>query len=124
MARLQSESFNRNLLIIGILLICFSSQIADLVSIQTKINSWVIGVNLYRFNFLLIIISLRKEAKSLVGKIGYRIIFYILINHFIDRYYGYNSWSWNDAITLATIEIETTILWLKKKKNEIHTKAN
>jgi hypothetical protein len=103
-------------LVVGVFLICFSSNVADFISEKTKVNSWEIGTNLYRFNFLLLLIALRDEVKLLIGLVGYRIICYLLINHFVDRYLGYNSWSWNDVLTVIIVFVEFLI---HKKNNKI-----
>lgn len=78
-------------------------------------NSWEIGINIYRLDFLLILIALQKEVKRLITIVGYRVITYLLINHFIDKYLGYTDWSYNDAVTLATIELDLMLAFFKEK---------
>ncbi len=59
------------------------------------------------FNFTLIFFSLQMEVKKLITITGYRIILYLLINYFIDKYLGLIGWSWNDFITIALVIIES-----------------
>ena len=72
-------------------------------------NSWKLGINIYRFDFLLLLITLRNEVKKYIGSYGYRIIIYLLINHFADRYFGIKHWSWNDTLTVVAIVIEYVV---------------
>ena len=70
------------------------------------------------FNFTLMFFSLRSEAIKLITKTGYKIILYLLINFYIDKYFGLDSWSWNDFITLILIGIEAVFATIKRIKNE------
>jgi amino acid permease len=62
--------------------------------------------------------SLRSEAIRLITKTGYKIILYLLINYFIDKYFGLDSWSWNDYLTVVLIGIEAVVSTIKRIKNE------
>lgn len=73
---------------------------------EFNINNWVSALNIYRFSFLLIFFVARKTIIENIGNILYRLIIYILINHFIDRYFELNTWSFNDGLTLIAIIIE------------------
>jgi len=66
------------------------------------------------FNFTLMFFSLRNEAKKLITNTGYRIVLYLLINYFIDSYFGLKDWSWNDFITVIIVIIE--LIYNKHKK--------
>jgi hypothetical protein len=35
----------------------------------------------------------------------------LLINHFVDRYFGINGWSWNDSITIIFIIYKAVKKW-------------
>ena len=43
---------------------------------------------------------------------------YLLINYFIDKYFGLDSWSWNDYLTVVLIGIEAVVSTIKRIKNE------
>ena len=111
---LLSDHFNRLLLIFSILLILFASYLSDYISDLNQINTWIIGINLYRFTFLILIFSLRVSIIKLISINGYRVICYLLINHFIDKYFNYTTWSENDTITITMIIVEAIILYLKR----------
>lgn len=108
-------NFNKILLSVGVILILFASYVADYLAVKTGKNSWVIGINIYRLDFLLILVALRDGIKKLISIVGYRVIVYLLINHFIDKYLGYDDWSYNDAITLATIELDVMLAFFKER---------
>jgi hypothetical protein len=67
-------------------------------------------------DFTLIVFALRSEIKSLVNEIGFKIIFYSLLNYFIDEYYGFSGWSWNDYLTIIMISLEAIFCFFIQKK--------
>jgi hypothetical protein len=114
----QKGKLDKILLIIAIISIFTTTYIADFLNYKYNIEPWRFSLNLYRFSYLILFISVREKIKKLIGTIGYRIIVYLLMNHFVDRYFGYTTWSWNDAITLSTIEIDTLVTYFKNKKKD------
>jgi hypothetical protein len=66
------------------------------------------------FNFTLIFFSLRSEVIRLVTEIGYKIILYLLINYFIDKYFELDGWSWNDFLTSVLLFLEYIIRKYRK----------
>lgn len=100
------DLLNKLLLSISVLLILFSAYITNYMYDEFNINNWVSALNIYRFSFLLIFFVARKTIIENIGNILYRLIIYILINHFIDRYFELNTWSFNDGLTLIAIIIE------------------
>jgi hypothetical protein len=58
--------------------------------------------------------SLRNEAIRLITKTGYKIILYLLINYFIDKYFGLDGWSWNDFLTIGLLVLEYIIIKYRK----------
>lgn len=112
----QLLGLNRILLLFAIVSFFFSSYIANY---DTTVNeAWIRWKHIIYFDFILIFFLLRIEAKKLLTNTGYKIVMYLLINFFIDEYMGYNTWSWNDKITLIVIAVETVIATLKNRKNE------
>jgi uncharacterized membrane protein YdcZ (DUF606 family) len=73
-----------------------------------------LALDLYRLAFLISIIALRDGVKSIIGNTLYVVIKNVLINNFIDRYFGYTDWSWNDFLTIAITLIELLIFKNKK----------
>jgi len=103
---------SRLLLIVCCLLFFSSSYIANY---NTTIDeAWKRWNFLMYFNFTLMFFSLRNEAKKLITNTGYRIVLYLLINYFIDSYFGLKDWSWNDFITVIIVIIE--LIYNKHKK--------
>lgn len=108
---------NRVLLVIGVLLILFVKRITDYLYFNYNIDPWVLGMDLYRFSALLIIFALSNASvQKLISATGFRIIFYLLINNFYDRYHGITDWSTNDTLTVIAVCIEGIIEIYKKKK--------
>jgi hypothetical protein len=93
-----------------------TAYMANYIEDNFGYNSWKTGIDILRFNFLLIFISLRDGVKKLIGSLFYRILIYILINNFIDIYFGYTTWSWNDFLTVFVTIIEYCIEYRKHKK--------
>lgn len=93
----------------------FAAEIANYKSDDAN-EAWMIFGSIQRVDFLLVIFALRIEVKRLISTIGYRVILYLLINHFIDRYLGYNTWSINDIFTIAGVLLEFFIYLYKKRK--------
>ena len=101
-------------LVISVLLLLFSSEIANYNT--TVDEAWFIWKNLIHFNYVIIFWSLRKEVIKKLGNISYKIIIYLLLNYFIDQYFDYADWTWNDYLTIIFIIIETLIVTYKKYK--------
>ena len=93
----QLKDLNKVLLLVSLILFFISSNIANYISIDAD-SAWSNFALLLRFDFLLVIFALRTEVKNLIGGMWYRIIVYILINNFIDRYFGITDWSINDYL--------------------------
>jgi len=93
-----------------------TAYMANYIEDNFGYNSWKTGIDILRFNFLLIFIALRDGVKKLIGSLFYRILIYILINNFIDKYFGYTTWSWNDCLTVFITIIEYYIEYIKPKK--------
>lgn len=111
---------NTALLLTGILLILFVKRITDDLYFIYNIEPWALGMDLYRFATLLIIFALRNvSVTKLITAIGFRVIFYLLINNFYDRFYGITDWSTNDTITVLLIGVEAILhaLGIGKKKS-------
>ena len=109
----QQKDLNRILLIISIILFFSGSYIANYLG-KNADEAWSNFALILRFIFLIIIISLRQEVKKLIGKIGYRIIVYIILNNFIDRYFGIEEWSLNDTLTIIALGLEYLTYNLRK----------
>jgi len=103
------EKLNKIVLVISIILALFSANIANIIYDNYQIEPWLFTINLLRFDFLLVIFALRTEVKNLIGGMWYRIIVYILINNFIDRYFGITDWSINDYLTIIIVILEYLI---------------
>ena len=82
----------------------FASQIACYNT--TPDIAWIRFTNILVFDFLLIFVALRVEVIRLIGLHWFKLIAYILINHFIDRMFGLNGYSWNDFITIMLVLLE------------------
>lgn len=111
---------NTVLLLTGILLILFVKRITDALYFIYDIEPWALAIDLYRFAALLIIFALRNVSVTrLITAIGFRVIFYLLINNFYDRFYGITDWSTNDTITVLLIGVESILhaLGIGKKKS-------
>jgi hypothetical protein len=106
---LLKEKLNKSIFILSVILALFSGDIANILYESYQIEPWLFTINLLRFDFLLMIFSLRLEVKKYIGSMWYKIIVYILINNFIDRYFGITGWSWNDYITIVAVIIEYLI---------------
>lgn len=68
------------------------------------------------FDFILVFVALRKEVIKLVSIYGFEIILAILINYYIDDYYGLKGWSLNDKLTVIFVSIKGIIAIFKKYK--------
>ena len=120
----QKAQLNRVLLIIdtallisGIVLILLVKKIVDYLYFIYDIDPWDLALDLYRFAFMLAIFGLRNASvRRLIKPTGFRIIFYLLINNFYDRYHGITDWSTNDTITVIIVCIEGIIETYKKYK--------
>jgi len=95
----------------------FASQIACYNT--TPDIAWIRFTNILVFDFLLIFVALRNEVIRLIGLHWFKLIAYILINHFIDRYFGLNGYSWNDFITIMLVILEFILY-----KNELFNKRS
>ena len=107
--------FHRAIFILCIILAFFSGDIANFLYEKYQIEPWLFTINLLRFDFLLMIFLLRVEVKKLIGPLLYRIVVYILINNFIDRYFGIIGWSWNDYITILVVVLDFVLQKYFKK---------
>ena len=97
------------LLLIGCCIIFFSSSyIANYNS--TVDEAWQRWNFLMYFNFTLMFFSLRNEAKKIITNTGYKIVLYLLINYFIDKYLKLSGWSWNDFLTIGLVLLELAII--------------
>jgi len=96
--------------IISVLLILFSGYLCDYVYPLDDDSAWKLMLNLYRLAFLVLIFTIKNGFLKDIG-IG------LLINHYIDSYYGLKGWSWNDTITVVFVGIKTLISIYKKIKN-------
>ena len=84
---------------------------------EYQIEPWLFTINLFRFNFLMLIYTLRIEVKKLIGSMLYRVVVYVLINNFIDRFFGIEGWSWNDYITIMVVVLDFVLQkYIKKWK--------
>ena len=112
----QQKVLNRSVLGLGVLIYVMSSKIGNL---QQDVNDkWFVYQYLLMLSFILVLLSLRKEAINLFTIYGYRIMMYGLINFYIDTYCGIESWSWNDYLTVILIGIEAVFATIKRIKNE------
>jgi len=111
----QLKDLNKVLFLTSLILFFISSYLANYISIDAD-SAWNNFALILRFDFLLIFISLKDGVKKFIGKLFYRIIVYLLINNFIDKYFGYTTWSWNDCLTVFITIIEYYIEYIKPKK--------
>jgi hypothetical protein len=107
-------SMDQVLLIVSFVLIIRAGNVADYLMGLTAVNAWEISINIYRSAFLLLIYALRKEIMLLTGPIVFRLMYYLLINHFVDLYLGYRVWSINDTLTVLLVVGESVVLLLSK----------
>ena len=108
----QRFVLNRLLLLIAVVLYIFSTEIANY---GTTVNeAWFRWKNILMFDLTLIVFALRSEIKKLVTKVGFEIIIFILINYFIDQFFGLKGWSWNDYITIGLVVVDFLKYKLKK----------
>jgi hypothetical protein len=100
--RLKTLKVNQQFaLISSVLLILCSGYIVDKID---DINlAWQTNLNLYRLSFLLIILTIESRVKEIAVA--------LLINHFIDRFFGINGWSCNDSITIIFIIYKVVKKW-------------
>jgi hypothetical protein len=103
--QLGLKFINRLLLVFAVIFYIYSDDIANYHS--TVNEAWWRWKNILMVDFTLIVFALRSEIKSLVNEIGFKIIFYSLLNYFIDEYYGFKGWSWNDFLTISLILAES-----------------
>lgn len=113
---LEASGFDKFLLIITGILIIAVRHIADFLASITEVNSWVVGINIYRLAFLVLIYALRAEFILWLGSMGFRIVYYLLCNHFIDLYMGYDSWSINDTLTVVLTLTEAALEYYGRKR--------
>lgn len=108
----QQHALSKCLLIVSCMLFFSSSYIANY---HTTVNeAWQRWNFLMYFNFTLMFFSLKNEVIKLVSNTVYKIVFYLLINYFIDTYFGLNGWSWNDFLTVIFIVLE--LIYKKMKR--------
>lgn len=109
-------ALNRLLLIFAVVCFFFSSYIANY---DTTVNeAWLRWKFIMYLNFIIVYYSLRTEVKKILTTVGYKIVLYLLINFFIDKYFGFESWSLNDLFTLIFIVAEAIVK--KYKKNNLN----
>lgn len=82
----------------------FASQIACYNT--TPDIAWLRFGHILIFDFLLIFVALRNEVIRLIGLHWFKLIAYILINHFIDSALGFEGYTWNDFITIMLVLLE------------------
>jgi F0F1-type ATP synthase assembly protein I len=95
--------------IISVLLMLFSGYLCDYVYALDDDSAWKLMLNLYRLAFLVLIFTIKNGFIKEIA-IG------LLINHYIDRFYGLKDWTLNDTITLIIIVIRTLVAIYKKYK--------
>jgi hypothetical protein len=115
----QKESLQKNLdsvlIALSFIVVLFCGTISEFLF--TDINEmWRFTLNLYRLSLLLLIFACRESIIEKIDLFLYKILLYILLNHFFDRYFELNTWSFNDALTLVAILFEYIIY--KIKRNE------
>ena len=114
---LQNDQYLKYVLILSLFLCFFGGNIGNVIYDIYKIEPWCFTLNLYRFNFLLIIITLRDQVKKLITIEGYKIVTLILLNNFIDRILGIVDWSINDFLTIGLVLMQTKLITDKLKLN-------
>ena len=97
----RKADLNRLLRIASVLIILFSGYLTGFIIDDTE--AWRMTLNLYRLSFLLLILTIDSKLKEIAVA--------LLINHFIDRYFGINGWSWNDSITIIFIIFKAIKKW-------------
>jgi hypothetical protein len=95
----------------------FASQIACYNT--TPDIAWLRFGHILIFDFLLIFVALRVEVIRLIGLHWFKLISYILINHFIDSAFGFDGYTWNDFITIMIVLLEFIIY-----ENELFNKRS
>ena len=103
------EDLNSVLKIASVLLILFSGYYCDYLYPKGGTISWKLMLNLYRLAFLLLVFQVKNGFLK-------EIAIALLINHYIDRYYGLKGWTLNDTITVVFVGIKTLIAIYKKDK--------
>jgi hypothetical protein len=88
----------------------FSGYLCDYVYPLDDDSAWKLMLNLSRLAFLLLVFQIKNGFIKEIA-IG------LLINHYIDRYYGLKGWTINDTITVVFVGIKTLISIYKKIKN-------
>lgn len=89
-------------------------EITDDLYFLYDIEPWILGMDLYRFAFLLLLVATRKEVKFFIGDTVFAIVKWLLINNCIDRYFGYTGWTWNDFLVIVFALLE--LIYKKYKK--------
>ena len=103
------------LIITSFILILLCGSLSNYLFTEVE-QRWEFTLNLYRLSLLLIIFACRESIIEKIDLFLYKILLYILLNHFVDRYFELNTWSFNDGLTLVAILFEYIIY--KTKKNE------
>ena len=117
MRLLQKVGLDSVLIVISILLLIKTANISDYLLDKYNIESWKFSLNLTRLCYLLMLYALRIEVKKLIGSMLYRVVVYVLINNFIDRFFGIEGWSWNDYITIMVVVLDFVLQkYIKKWK--------
>jgi hypothetical protein len=104
----QLKNLNKLLLLLSVCGVFFGNYVANYFGKDSD-TCWVYYASILICSFLLLLIALKKEINNLIGGTWYKIIVYILINNFIDRYFGITGWSWNDYITIVAVVLEYLI---------------
>lgn len=113
---LGASGFDKFLLIVAGISIIAVRHIADFLASITDVNSWVVGINIYRLTFLILIYALRVEFVAWLGATGFRVVYYLLCNHFIDLYLGYEAWSINDTLTVILVYFEAILGYFGRRR--------
>jgi len=104
------EDLDDLLKITSVALILFSGYLCDYVYPSDDDSAWKLMLNLCRLAFLLLVFQIKNGFIKEIA-IG------LLINHYIDSYYGLKGWTLNDTITVVFVGIKTLISIYKKIKN-------
>lgn len=94
----QRNHLNNLCIAVSVITILFSGYIVDAICTSVD-DRWQVMLDLYRASFLLVMFTFSGFWKKIAVA--------VLVNHFIDRHIGCDSWSMNDTITVIYVSILT-----------------
>lgn len=105
----QKASLDKLLKITSISLMLFAVYYCDYLYPKGGTISWQLNLDLYRLAFLLLIFTIKKGFIK-------EIAIALLINHYVDSYFGLKGWTINDTITVVYVGVKTLSVIIKNRK--------